>query len=104
MRLGADPDGGLRGWVVGDERQRDLPVDRGEQPRWGWVVGLQDRAQLRLGALLGGQQPVTVAGQRPQLGQQRAAPRQRPPVGVLVAQGVGQHERVKDVVLLLAVR
>jgi hypothetical protein len=41
------------------------------------VAGLQDGAQLRLGALLGGQQPVAVTGQRPQLGQDRAANRQR---------------------------
>jgi hypothetical protein len=62
------------------------------------VVGLQDGAQLGFGALLGGQQPVAVAGQRAQLGQQRAAGWQRPPVGVLVAQGVSQHERVEHVV------
>jgi hypothetical protein len=62
------------------------------------MVGLQDGAQLRLGALLGMQQPAPVAGQRAQLGQQRAARRQRSPVRGLVAQGVGQHERVEAVV------
>jgi hypothetical protein len=75
-----------------------------EQPGGRRVVGLQDGAQLGLGTLLGGQQPVAVTGQRPQLGQDRAAGRQRPPVPMLVAQGVSQHARVEDVVLLLAVR
>ena len=65
-------------------------------PRGGRPPG--SRAQLCLRALLGGQQPIPVAGQRPQLGQQRAAGWQWPPVGVLVAQGVGQHEGVEDVV------
>jgi hypothetical protein len=91
--------GRLRGRVVGDERQGDLPVDRGEQPRRCRVVGLQDGAQLRFGALLGGQQPVPVAGQGADLSQQWARQRQRPPVGVLMAEAVGQHERVEDVVL-----
>ena len=36
--LGADRGGGLRGWIVSDERQRDLSVERGDQPGWGWVV------------------------------------------------------------------
>jgi hypothetical protein len=63
------------------------------------MVGLQDGAQLRLGALLGGQQPVPVTGQGAQLRQGGACHWQRPPVPVLMAQGVGQHERVEDVVL-----
>lgn len=63
------------------------------------VVGLQHGAQLCLGALLGGEQPVAVAGQGAKFGQDLAWDRQRPPVGVLMAQGVGQHERVEDVVL-----
>ena len=74
-------------------------MEEREQPRCREVVGLQDGAKLRLGALLGDQQPIPVAGQRPQLRQQRAAGWQRPPMGVLVAQGVGQHERVEHVVL-----
>jgi hypothetical protein len=69
-----------------------------------WMVGLQDGAQLRLGALLGSQQPVPVAGQRPQLSQDRAWDRQRPPVGVLMAQVSASTNASKMSSLLLAAR
>ena len=94
-----DPRGDGRRRIVLHERQRDLPVHRGEQPDRRRVVGLQDHPQLVLHRLLGLQQPVPVAGQRLDLGQQRRRHRQRPPVGVLVAQRVGEHERVEPVVL-----
>jgi hypothetical protein len=38
----ADAGGRLRRWIVGDEGQRDVPVDRGEQLRRRRVVGVQD--------------------------------------------------------------
>ncbi len=66
-----NPRGELRGRVVGNEGEGDLAVHRGEQPRRCRVVGLQDRPQLGLGRLLGLEQPVTVARERPKLGEQR---------------------------------
>ncbi len=63
----------------------------------GRVVGLHDRAELVLGVALVPDQPLPVASQRPQLGQQRRGHRERPPVPVLVAQRIGQHERVECV-------
>jgi hypothetical protein len=63
------------------------------------MVGLEDGAQLGLGGLLSFQQPVPITRQRPELCQRRGGDRQRPPVRVLMAQAVGQHERVKPVVL-----
>jgi hypothetical protein len=62
--------------IVLHERERDLPVHRGEQRR-GRVVGLQDHPQLVFHGLLGLQQPVAVTGQRPDLGQQRRRHRER---------------------------
>jgi hypothetical protein len=79
--------------------QGDLPVDRGEQPRRRGVVGLQDRPRLGFGGLLGLLETISVTGQRPDLSQQRRRRDQRSPVRVLVAQGVGQDERVEPVVL-----
>jgi hypothetical protein len=38
--------------------QRDLAVDRGEQPHRRRVVSLQDHPQLRLDGMLGFQEPV----------------------------------------------
>jgi hypothetical protein len=49
--------------------------------------------------LLGFQQPIPIPGQRLNLGQQRRRHRKRPPMGMLKAKGVGQHERVEPVVL-----
>ncbi len=66
--------GRVRRRVVRNERQRDVPVHRGEQCRRCRVIGVQDRPQLCLHALLGLEQPVLVAGQRPQL-----RPPARPP-------------------------
>ena len=68
---GLDPPGDRRGGVVQHERERDLTVDRGEQPRRSGVVGLEDRSQLALHGLLGFQEPVPVAGKRLDLCQQR---------------------------------
>jgi hypothetical protein len=49
---GLDPRRGLRGRVVQHEVQGDLPVDRGEQPDRGRMVGLEDHPQLGLDRLL----------------------------------------------------
>lgn len=78
--------------------QGDLPVNRGEQPRGRWVVGLEDRPLLRLGGLLGLLEAVPVAGQRPDLSQQRRRRGQRAPLRVFVAQGAGQNECIEPVV------
>jgi hypothetical protein len=53
---------------------------------------------LRLGALLGLEQPVAIARQRPQLGERWGRNRERPPMSVLVAERVGEHERVEPIV------
>jgi len=58
------------------------------------VVGLHDRTQLRLGRLLRLEQPIPIAGERPELGKERRRNRQSPPVLMFVAEGVGEDERV----------
>ena len=61
------------------------------------MIGQHDRAELVLHVALIADQPLAVAGQRAQLGQQRRGHRQRPPVPVLMAQRVRQHERVEGI-------
>jgi hypothetical protein len=63
------------------------------------VVCLNDHSQLMRGGLLSLQQPVAITGQRLDFGQQRRWHRQRPPMLVLVTQGVSKHERIEPVVL-----
>jgi hypothetical protein len=86
---GADPPGLLRGRVVAQERQGDVAVQAGEQLQHGRVVGHDDRAELVLGVALVPDQPLPVASQRAQLGQQRRGHRERPPMPVLMPQRVG---------------
>jgi hypothetical protein len=74
--------------AVTQERQGDVTVDAGEQVQQGRVVGRRDHPQLVLGVTLMADQPPTVTGERPRLGQ-------RSPLPVLVPQRVGQDEPSK---------
>ena len=96
----ADPAGLLGCGVVAKELQRDLAVHGGEQPGDRGVVGPKDLAELVLDLDLGGEQPTSVAGQRDQLGQSVGGLAEPAPAMVIVAEAVGERERVEGVVLL----
>jgi len=83
--------------VVAQECQRDVPVQAGEQVQHAGMESQHDRPELVLHVALVPDQPLPVTGQRTQLGQQRRGRRERAPMPVLVAQRVGQHERVEGI-------
>ena len=61
------------------------------------VVGLQHCAQPILGGALGEPDTIPITRDRAQLGEQWGGRAQRPPVRMLVAQRVGQDERVEGI-------
>ena len=66
---GTDAGGLLGSRVVGQEVERDVAVQGGEQVQRCWMVGIQDGAQPVLGGLLSDHHTVAVTRDRTQLGQ-----------------------------------
>lgn len=62
-----------------------------------WVIRLQRGTQPGLGGLLHHNDAVAIAGDRPQLSQDRTRLREWTPMAMLMSESVGKDERVECV-------